>query len=214
MKELVQNILLELYPFLCVFLPCIIYQSYIINKKKIMKKILKRNLIIHLVWTCIFIFYLYNAVSVASIGTIWDIGKFGDIIRPEEISLIPFQSSGYLTYILNIIMFMPLGFLLPLLWNKYRRIPALVCTGLGFSLMIELSQLLNRRVTDIDDLLMNTLGALIGFIIWKLLSKMLPGKSLSSYPLSENEESAYICLAFAGTFLLYNWRILVKLFYY
>lgn len=214
MKELIQNILLELYPFLCVFLPCIIYQSYIINKKKIMKKILKRNLIIHLVWTCIFIFYLYNAVSVASIGTIWDIGKFGDIIRPEEISLIPFQSSGYLTYILNIIMFMPLGFLLPLLWNKYRRIPALVCTGLGFSLMIELSQLLNRRVTDIDDLLMNTLGALIGFIIWKLLSKMLPGKSLSSYPLSENEGSAYICLAFAGTFLLYNWRILVKLFYY
>lgn len=214
MKELIQNILLELYPFLCVFLPCIIYLSYIINKKKIMKKILKRNLIIHLVWTCIFIFYLYNAVSVASIGTIWDIGKFGDIIRPEEISLIPFQSSGYLTYILNIIMFMPLGFLLPLLWKKYRKIPALVCTGLGFSLMIELSQLLNHRVTDIDDLLMNTLGALIGFIIWKLLSKMLPGKSLSSYPLSENEGSAYICLAFAGTFLFYNWRILVKLFYY
>lgn len=214
MKELIQNILLELYPFLCVFLPCIIYQSYIINKKKIMKKILKRNLIIHLVWTCIFIFYLYNAVSVASIGTIWDIGKFGDIIRPEEISLIPFQSSGYLTYILNIIMFMPLGFLLPLLWNKYRRIPALVCTGLGFSLMIELSQLLNRRVTDIDDLFMNTLGTLIGFFIWKLLYKILPGKSLSSYPLSENEGSAYICLAFAGTFLLYNWRILVKLFYY
>lgn len=214
MKELIQNILLELYPFLCVFLPCIIYQSYIINKKKIMKKILKRNLIIHLVWTCIFIFYLYNAVSVASIGTIWDIGKFGDIIRPEEISLIPFQSSGYLTYILNIIMFMPLGFLLPLLWNKYRRIPALVCTGLGFSLMIELSQLLNRRVTDIDDLFMNTLGTLIGFFIWKLLYKILPGKSLSSHSLTETEGSAYICLAFAGTFLLYNWRILVKLFYY
>lgn len=214
MKELIQNILLELYPFLCVFLPCIIYQSYIINKKKIMKKILKRNLIIHLVWTCIFIFYLYNAVSVASIGTIWDIGKFGDIIRPEEISLIPFQSSGYLTYILNIIMFMPLGFLLPLLWNKYRRIPALVCTGLGFSLMIELSQLLNRRVTDIDDLFMNTLGTLIGFFIWKLLYKILPGKSLSSHSLTENEGAAYICLAFAGTFLFYNWRILVKLFYY
>lgn len=214
MKELVQNILLDLYPLLCVFLPCIIYQSYLIKKRGLLEKIQKKNLVIHLIWTCIFIFYLYNALSVASVGTIWDIGKFGDIIRPEEISLIPFQSDGYLTYILNIIMFMPLGFLLPLLWNKYRKIPALVCTGLGFSLIIELSQLLNRRVTDIDDLLMNTLGALIGFIIWKLLSKMPPGKSLSSYPLSENEGSAYICLAFAGTFLLYNWRILVKLFYY
>lgn len=54
------------------------------------------------------------------IGSVWDIGHFGSVIRPEEINLIPFRSKGAFTYVLNVLMFLPLGFLLPLLWKDFR----------------------------------------------------------------------------------------------
>lgn len=70
-----------------------------------------------------------------------------------------------MTHILNIIMFMPLGFLLPLIWKSFRNGVGVLVTGVGFSLAIEIAQLFNRRLTDVDDLIMNTMGTLIGFII-------------------------------------------------
>ncbi len=42
-----------------------------------------------------------------------------------------------------------------------------------FSLAIELGQLLDNRITDIDDLSMNTLGAIIGYLLYRVLFKML-----------------------------------------
>lgn len=48
--------------------------------------------------------------------------------------------------------------------------------GFMLSLIIEIFQLLNVRATDIDDLLMNTLGAVIGFIIYSLLLKKFTSK--------------------------------------
>lgn len=64
-----------------------------------------------------FLLYIYLALSKAGIGSIWDIGRYSGLFRIDEINLIPFDSVGILTYILNIIMFMPLGFLLPLIWK-------------------------------------------------------------------------------------------------
>ncbi len=42
-----------------------------------------------------------------------------------------------------------------------------------FSLAIELGQLLDNRITDIDDLSMNTLGAIIGYLLYRVLFKMI-----------------------------------------
>ena len=44
-------------------------------------------------------------------------------------NLIPFSSEGAMTYILNIIMFMPLGFLLPLIWENFRNAKKVVLMG-------------------------------------------------------------------------------------
>lgn len=43
------------------------------------------------------------------------------------------------------------------------------CPGFGLSLVIELSQLLNNRRTDIDDLILNTLGAALGYALWRVM---------------------------------------------
>lgn len=166
-----------IYALLCIIVPCSLYQLIICKRQN--KK--QENKAIHFVWVYIFLLYIYLTFSVAGIGSIWDIGHYDTIIRLEEINLLPFQSEGIMTYVLNIIMFLPLGFLIPLIWKRYRNPLKIFMIGFGFSLSIELCQLFNRRNTDIDDLMMNTLGAVIGYFIWKLTKRLFKNIYLIIY---------------------------------
>lgn len=198
-----------LYPVLCILVPCIVYQIILVLKAYRFKKKIP---IRHFVWTYIFIFYIYMVLSVTGIGSIWDIGKYDSIIRMNEINLTLFQSDRF-NYVANIIMFIPLGFLLPLIWRKCKNIIITTFIGAGFSLFIEIGQLFNHRVTDIDDLIMNTLGAIIGFCIWKVFSKIFK-QSKEDNGLTSKEAIAYLSLSIIGMFFLYNPRFFVNLFYF
>ncbi|HJB26868.1 MAG TPA: VanZ family protein, partial [Firmicutes bacterium] len=70
-------------------------------------------------------------------------------------------------------IFVPVGFFFALLWHKKRFLRALF-GGAGISLFIELCQLPMSRATDIDDLILNTLGALFGYILYSWLKKIAP----------------------------------------
>lgn len=66
--------------------------------------------------------------------------------------------------VFNLIMFMPLGFLLPLLGKSFQRAVPVLLVSLLLSLGVETAQLLTARgIFDLDDLLHNTLGGLAGF---------------------------------------------------
>ncbi len=88
----------------------------------------------------------------------------------------PFVSfSNYpIQYYLNILLLVPFGFLLPLLWTKYRSVVRVTLCGFLLSLFIEMSQLFSYRATDIDDLIMNTLGAFLGYLIFKIFIFLFP----------------------------------------
>jgi VanZ family protein len=76
--------------------------------------------------------------------------------------------NGWEQIVANIAVFVPLGFLLGLLigWKG-------VLAGAGFSALIELLQLLlHRGVFEFDDLVHNTLGALIGVALAVLLQRL------------------------------------------
>lgn len=209
-----------IYPLLCVIIPCLIYQIIAVKSEDLKEK---AYLIPHLIWVYIFLIYIYLAFSVAGIGSVWDIGQYGEVIRIEEINLIPFNSEGIRTYILNIIMFMPLGFLLPLIWEKFRNTVKVFYTGLVFSLAIEICQLFNHRATDIDDLMMNSLGAVLGYFIWVCVSSLFNSISEKyafisksettintnkmTISISKNEAIIYFTLAVLGEFFLYNWML-------
>lgn len=64
----------------------------------------------------------------------------------------------------NVLMLVPFGLLVPLLWNRLRGWRVLP-VGLGFILMIELLQPLTGRSFDIDDILLNFLGVAIGTLL-------------------------------------------------
>ena len=70
----------------------------------------------------------------------------------------------WLNVLLNIALFVPLGFLLPLLAKPFRKWYAALGAGFGVSLLIELSQFFTGRgMCDVDDLFTNTLGAMLGW---------------------------------------------------
>ncbi|TCJ19052.1 VanZ family protein [Flaviaesturariibacter flavus] len=66
----------------------------------------------------------------------------------------------------NLVGFMPLGILLPLCWARYRRLSAVVGAALLLSGAIEAFQLFSTAGDcDVDDLLLNTAGAAMGFLL-------------------------------------------------
>src|SRR5688572_1013248 len=73
----------------------------------------------------------------------------------------------------NFIMLLPLGIYLPVLYRRLRRFPgffAVLFICLFVSIGIELLQLITSyRSVDIDDVILNTLGGCIGFIIYQII---------------------------------------------
>ena len=88
--------------------------------------------------------------------------------------------------VLNILLFMPLGFLLPVIWSEYRDAKKMVLTGFAMSVIIEILQIFTFRFTDIDDLITNTLGTALGYGIAKMIFFKLPFK------ISEQEKNVPI----------------------
>ncbi|WP_162607650.1 VanZ family protein [Massilimicrobiota timonensis] len=75
-----------------------------------------------------------------------------------------FQLREWRNIILNIIMGVPLGILLPCLFEKMRHWWLTYLSGLLFTLLIETTQLITHRgIFEMDDILNNTLGCMIGF---------------------------------------------------
>ncbi len=70
----------------------------------------------------------------------------------------------------NILVFIPFGLLLPLLSIKLRGFFRVVLLGFAFSLVVECIQLVTKTgCFDVDDMLLNTIGAAVGFIIFAIL---------------------------------------------
>lgn len=73
----------------------------------------------------------------------------------------------------NIIMFMPVGFFASLLSDKPRWWKGTLW-AFGLSFFIETAQLFVARGTDVDDLILNTIGGLLGYGLFHLVNRIAP----------------------------------------
>lgn len=78
----------------------------------------------------------------------------------------------------NIGMFLPIGFCPAILWRKGRLWKG-VLMGLGTSLFIETAQLFLPRSSDVDDLILNTAGAVAGYLLSLPVRALCPGLTAS-----------------------------------
>lgn len=191
--------LVSFVPFLIIFL--ILSQIY---KQKSIPVPKSRNIFLFL-----FAIYLIAVFYLTGFGTLWDGMLYNWEIR--NINLLPFSRAiDWAAYFQNILLFLPFGFLCPLLWKNMDNAAVMGAAGFSFSILIEISQLLNNRASDVDDLIMNTLGTLIGYIFYRIFSHFYPSKRSQSV---KYEPLMYIAVISLGRFFLYNEFFLVKLLY-
>ena len=128
----------------------------------------RRQTLGHIALSCVFCFYLTGILTMTGI---WYMSAFD-----PRIVYIPFVDMirGPVDTILNVILFIPLGIFLPLLYKKYDKIGKVVLIGFLISVSIEIVQMFGCGATDINDLITNTVGACLGFCIYKVLRKIIP----------------------------------------
>lgn len=77
--------------------------------------------------------------------------------------------------LLNVALFVPLGVFLPVLCKRYTKVLNALLFALAMSGMIEVLQIFTFRATDVNDLMTNTFGAWIGYLLWKLIFRNTNG---------------------------------------
>lgn len=162
---------------------------------------------------CILAVYIAAVFHFTGAGTVFDLLRFQFTIRSEQMNLLPFsQHIDVVGYLQNVLLFIPLGLLLPLIWPQFGQMKKTVLAGLFFSFCIEFSQLWNNRCTDIDDLILNTGGAILGYLIYRLLQRIC---SLKNGEIKENTfgPAIYIGMMFLGRFLLFHELGIARLLY-
>ena len=129
-------------------------------------------------------------------------------------NIVPFayMFSDLTNTLLNVVLFIPLGFFLPFFWERFHRFPYAVLFGFFTSMLIESLQIFTLRATDINDLITNTFGTILGYFLGKLLLHFYPKLILSE----DNNELNIICVSvFAVMFFMqpflsaYIWNFLL-----
>ncbi len=162
------------------------------------------------VFAVLFALYVICVFHVTGAGTLYD--AFTWRFRGMSVNLIPFsQEIDPVGYGLNVLMCMPFGFLVPLIWRRLAKAGPVLLAGLSFSLLIELSQTLCARGTDVDDLIMNTIGALLGFLMYQVWNRLTGSRFQSDG--APGELAAYVLSIYLGRCFLYNPLGLIRLWY-
>lgn len=79
-------------------------------------------------------------------------------------------SAVVLNLVGNVVAFVPFGALLPLLVKRARSLIKTSLLGFEFSLLVEIVQLFSKVGSfDVDDMLLNTLGVLGGYVLFHLM---------------------------------------------
>ncbi|MGE8081419.1 VanZ family protein [Peribacillus loiseleuriae] len=172
---------------------------YIISRIIFLKKKQKRIRVINELLMLIFVLYIVGLAS-QTIVPYWDMGIITDtgefyfnIHLSNEISkvnLIPFHtlsqyffetntnvsdwsSVSLLNITANFLLFSPIGFFVPLIWKKCFSFKNVFFLGLTVTCLVEIVQLFIGRSTDIDDVMLNTIGVIIGYGIFSLLNLII-----------------------------------------
>lgn len=125
------------------------------------------------------------------------------------INLVPvfgsFDENGVLVtreIISNILLFIPLGIYISVLrdnWSFMKKILAIVCVTLGFEVI---QYVFAIGISDITDILNNTLGGLIGIGIYVLLVKFLKKRAITAINVFALLITFYVVLRFSHLFYI------------
>ncbi len=151
--------------------------------RKILVMLIKCSVILYLPALFFILFLFGRNYRYGADGSLWQFVRFNT-------NLVPFKTIGeYFSALArnrmnfdipiknllgNLLMFLPMGVYLPLFFKKMGRFRVCGPVMLGLVFCVESFQLITRTGSfDVDDIILNFLGAVIGFGLWKLIRKLL-----------------------------------------
>ena len=149
---------------------------------------LKRELALLLVYICIVVVVRFTFCPFGKVdGKIQPLLFDKDKILPFWLNFKPFiylfdyptKREALLNLIGNTTMFIPLGIVWPAVFKQLDKPWKVIAAGVGISLSIEILQLpFFGRASDIDDLLLNSAGFLVGYGIYLLVKTIVRKKKV------------------------------------
>lgn len=178
----ISNYIINMIPYMIIAVPI-----YLIIRFLMLRKSSRKFNLYHEIALLIFVIFIVGLASQTVIPkielgingniNILKNGKYGINLPPLKVLFETYRevfinlNINYfiINFLGNIIMFMPIGFFIPLLWEIPDK--KIIIVGFLFSLFIEVCQLFLNRGTDVDDLILNTLGTILGLLVYKFLYK-------------------------------------------
>ena len=136
------------------------------------------------------LFALYLTAVLALVG----FPSLYDIQMDFTANLVPFvpMAADFGNTCLNILLFIPMGIFLSVFWDKYRESRAVLAFTFRVTVFIELSQFFTFRTTDINDIIANTAGTLIGYGFSRVFTRNFTQKIMI---VTSTKELYFICVA-------------------
>lgn len=163
----------------------IIARLFYLRRKKVKPGILREILL------CVFVLFMAGMAVLVLWPQVPDNQGVNTLLQVSErlrngshINLVPLHSiSGYfagrfdtqfaINIIANILMFSPMGLCLPLLWRRLRKWWKLLFIGTASSVGIETAQLFVGRTVDIDDVILNVVGVMLGYAVFAIAAHFI-----------------------------------------
>lgn len=145
-------------------------------------------------WVWATLFALYMNAMLVTVG----VPDYRYITFDATINWIPFRdfsASNILGMVLNIVMFLPFGAFLTIYFRKFQTLLPTAIASFGMSLAIELLQLFTFRTTDVDDLIMNTIGGIVGYGIGKWILRKNDGTDAPDRDVAKLVIMVLLCIA-------------------
>lgn len=132
--------------------------------------------VVALLLLCDYLFFLLNVTILsrtpgAGIVSPIELNLLASIKRAVNTSSSILALNEVFGIVFNIVLFAPLGLLLPIVSRKHLSVYMVMFVGFLSSFVIESAQLiLARGVFSLEDMMYNTLGSLVGFITYKIIT--------------------------------------------
>ena len=201
----IEPIVLWVAALLFIYILAIFFYFYVYKRIMKGKRELSKRTIILSSLTIMYIFVVFTVVFLGRISR----GDRAYILYPfysYREAWNDWSTFGWGSIILNIVMFIPLGILLPLWSEKLHRYYKVAFIGFLFTLFIECVQyVLRLGVFEVDDLIHNTLGTLIGYGIIMIILSLINKRKLKVASVFLYLIPALLAItAFAVIFGVYN----------
>ena len=136
----------------------------------------KLGWVLFLMYLCLLAYFMFFSESFGRTDT--DRGYAYNLVPLKEITRYfrYYRTLGMPLFLINIVgnmvAFMPFGFFLPIISRRSRKWYNTVSFGLIFSFILETLQLIFKVGSfDVDDMLLNTVGAGLGFLVYRTVQR-------------------------------------------